>query len=143
MNIGIHDLLPHRPPMLMVDRLVSVDTDAAEAVKTFRDGDYGTSDGTVLEPCLIECMAQTVAAMKGYGTRVSGRAPRPGMLVGVDGVDVVECPSCGEELRTAVRVLTEVGTFSLAEGEVRCGGRVVAAGKLKLYEEEAGGEANA
>lgn len=136
----ITQVLPHRPPMLLVDELVECRGDHVKAVKTFRDGDYGVVDGVVAEAFLIECLAQTLAALRGYNARLKGLEPLFGMLVGVDNFTVHESAKAGEELEMSGVVTRELGSFCLSEGTVCVEGRLLAEGALKFYEEERAGE---
>lgn len=135
MDPELTDLLPHRPPMLLIDRLAAGEPAAATAtaVKTFRLGSYGTDGGTVLEPALIECLAQTMAAMKGRQARAEGRAPAFGMLVGVSDFVFHRPARCESELTLTVAVRASLPPFVLAAGQVRQDGELVAEGSLKFF----------
>ena len=131
-------LLPHRPPMLMIDALTSCAEDAATARKTFRQGDYGTAGERVLEPVLIECLAQTLAAMQGHNAQKRNQKTGFGMLVGVDDFVFRGAAQCGKELTLTVAITKSFRPFVLATGQVRQGDAVIAEGTLKVYLEEGG-----
>jgi 3-hydroxyacyl-[acyl-carrier-protein] dehydratase len=136
MEPTLAELLPHRPPMVMVDALVRCDGDSAAAVKTFAQGSYGTDGGGVLESALIECLAQTVAALHGYRAHQSGgRAPR-GLLVGVTDFAFCRPAQCGRPLRLTVQITRRLGPFCLAAGRIEQDGSLVAEGELKFHLEE-------
>lgn len=75
----LEDILPHRPPMRLIDEVVSFDEATRElvAASTIRK-----------EWCenwaAIELMAQTAAALAGISDRLKGHdgPPRPGFLLG-------------------------------------------------------------
>jgi predicted hotdog family 3-hydroxylacyl-ACP dehydratase len=133
MDNELAQLLPHRPPMVMIDRLISCGDDTATAAKTFEPGGYGTEGDRVPAPALIECLAQTMAAMQGRRARESGRAAQFGMLVGVSGFVFHRPARCGRELTLRVKLETSLAPFLLASGEVREEDRLVAEGALKFY----------
>jgi predicted hotdog family 3-hydroxylacyl-ACP dehydratase len=144
MNDEMAALIPHRPPMVMIDALVRCDAAGAVATKTFVEGSYGVDGHRVLEPALIECLAQAVAAWHRRQAQESGRPsarPRRGMLVGVSGFTFHRPAEQGRELELTVEITKELGAFCLANGRVRQGGVAVAEGALKFYIEEEGGAA--
>ena len=77
------DLLPHRPPMLLLDQFVAGEHDWAHANATVRDDSLFLTPGKGLPSwALIEYFAQTAALIGGLaaGGR-AGEAP-PGLLLG-------------------------------------------------------------
>lgn len=137
MNPDLAELIPHRPPMVMIDALTGGSERGATAVKTFREGDYGLDGEEVLEPALIECLAQTAAAMHGKLAREAGRAPGRGLLAGVADFEFRARALRGRELVLAVEFTHRLGPLWVAHGTVKQDGAVIAAGDLKFYIEEA------
>lgn len=123
--------------MVFIDALESCSADSATATKTFSHGGLGAAGDCVSESALIECMAQTVAALHGYQARNANAAPRIGKLVGLTDVAFENPAACGEPLEISVTVTHRVGDFCVAAGEVKQGERVVAAGGLKFHVGEA------
>ena len=126
--------------MVMIDALVRAEGDLATAVKTFDRESYGAEGGRVLESALIECLAQTVAALEGRNAGRSGRRPPAGMLAGVDHFVFHRRARCDCPLQLTVTVTRRIGPFCLASGRVEQDGAVLAEGNLKFYlMEENGG----
>ena len=84
MRIDAPALLPHRPPMLLLDALTGAGEETACAEATLEEGHAGVAAGRVLEAALIECVAQTVAAWKAHAA--GGGPPAQGLLAGVANV---------------------------------------------------------
>ena len=131
----IDSLVPHRPPMQWVSRLVECSDTTATAMAHLKDGDLAVADGSVLETALVECVAQTVAAAMGHRAKMSGKAgwPGAGMLTGVSNFRVEGRPPAGRELRIEIRELKRLGPMLMIAGVVSCEGKVVASGELTLY----------
>lgn len=79
LSCRLDDLLPHRPPMVLVDDVVAYDATRRQV----------TVAATIREPwsenwVAIELMAQTAAALAGLFDRQEGASgcPRPGFLLG-------------------------------------------------------------
>ncbi len=132
-DIAVQDLIPHRPPMILIDRLTACGEDRAEAVKTFCSGDYGVVDGAVPESLLIECLAQTTAAMQGYLARQRRLPPARGMLVGLDNFSFVAAAVVDQPLTLCVQVLNRVGPFCIIAGRVQAGSQLLAEGQFKVF----------
>ena len=133
MDADIEQLLPHRRPMIMIDELVSCEHDSAVAVKCFDDNDFGVFGGIVLEPLLVEAMAQTVAAMDGEGRRQKGEEPSPGMLVGVNDFDFISSAITGQQLEISVKIDKVLGQFRIASGTIYQSGKLITKGEMKFY----------
>lgn len=128
------ELLPHRPPMQLVDRLLASDGNAAVA-ETFPAADhlFANADGSLDPVALVEMFAQTYAAMQGFEDLRFGRPVKEGFLVGIRRIRVEGTARVGERLEVMVRTIGAIDGFAVAEGEVRRGDTVLAAGSLKLW----------
>ena len=124
-------LIPHRPPMVFIDSLVEAEKGFARATMTFPDGHFAVSDGRVLEPALVECIAQTMAALKAYG--LPHLVGPPGMLAGAADFAVHRAPRAGEPLEIEVRELKTLGPMAIVHGRISSGAETLAEGELKLY----------
>ena len=133
MDSELERLIPHRPPMVFIDRLVGCDGQSAVACHVFRPGDYGTSVGRVLEVSLIESMAQTAAAMRGRLSLAAGEPVGQALLVGLEDIRFPLPALCGQELEIAIRLTRQIGPFVWVAGRVSCGGQTVMEGELKFF----------
>jgi 3-hydroxyacyl-[acyl-carrier-protein] dehydratase len=136
MDDQLRAILPHRPPMVMIDALLESTPEGALATKVFTGSDYAVDDNTVARSALIEGLAQTVAAAFGKEAREAGQRPLIGMLVGVTGFGFTRDVEAGEEVVFRATISRRLPPFYLAEGEVLCGGQVIAGGSMKFYIEE-------
>lgn len=134
-------IIPHRPPILMLRSWDKIDGTGAVAKQLFQAGDYAVEGERVAESALIECLAQAVAAIPGFAAMNQGRSPAQGMLVGVEDFEVFAPAMAGHELEIVVEITRSLGPFSLAEGSISQDGETVARGCLKLYVEDDSGNA--
>ena len=135
--IAAEDVIPHRLPMRMIDTLVAWNDDAARSAVVFDGNHMAVDDGLVTESALVECIAQTVAAMEGARKAACGRLggtpeTEVGMLCGVSDFAIIRRPKAGERFEVSVQVRKRLGPMLLADGEIVCDGHVVASGSLKL-----------
>ncbi len=75
----LEDVLPHRPPMVLLDEIVSVDEEERSIVTAATIRPEWSENWSA-----IELMAQAAAALAGVFDRISGHngPPRPGLLLG-------------------------------------------------------------
>jgi 3-hydroxyacyl-[acyl-carrier-protein] dehydratase len=126
--------LPHRPPMRLVDTLVSYD-DATGVIEARPPADslLVDADGTLDEAALVEMLAQGYAAIKGYEDQLQGKEISEGYLVGVRKLHVTGRARAGERLLIRIRTVGSFDKFAIAEGEIERGTDTIASGTLKLW----------
>lgn len=127
-------LIPHRLPMRLIETLLTADEGGGTAAATIAaDGPLTGADGRLEAIGLVEMMAQAYAALQGYEDQRRGEPVKRGFLVGVRGFHLTGEARAGDRLEVRVRTVAEMEGFALAEGEVRRGDEVLAAGSLKLW----------
>lgn len=129
------DLIPHRPPFVMIDHIIDITDDAIVTEKTFLEKDYGTRGRFVLEGILIEAGAQSVAAKQGYDQLGSEGDPSRGMLVSVGNFDFFARAKTGIPLHILVKKQTQVGSFSILTVSISQETSAVAKGTIQLFVE--------
>lgn len=127
-------LLPHRPPMALIDRLLASDGTAARAEATVAPEHlFAGADGELDPIALIEMFAQAYAAMQGFKDQSLGKPVKEGFLVGIRRIRIDGCARVGDRIEVEVRTIGAIDGFAVAEGTVRRGAEVLAAGSLKLW----------
>ncbi|MDH3428615.1 MAG: hotdog family protein [Gammaproteobacteria bacterium] len=81
-TIPVCELLPHAPPMVLLDRVLSYDDSTLLAEVRIRPDSVLCQDDGVPAWVGIEYMAQAVAAHAGFKARLEGEPPRIGYLLG-------------------------------------------------------------
>lgn len=138
--VAAERILPHRPPMLLLKRLTACTELTAAAEARFpAESLFADADGRIDPVVMVELMAQTYAALRGYADLVQGQPVQEGLLVGARQVRILGAAHAGEELRVEVRTDGLYEGFALVEGEVRRGTELLAAGTVKLWVREKGG----
>lgn len=134
-NCNIVDLLPHDPPMVLIDRLVDCRNDFVHCEVVIKENSPFCENGSVPSFVAIEYMAQTIAVWNGYMSKRQGESPKIGYLLGTRHLEL-NIPSfkIGDVLNvygTPEYIDTEIASFD-------CwvdlnGSRVVHAG-LKVFQ---------
>lgn len=134
---NILELIPQRPPMVMIGSLVSCDERQATATlkitgdNIFVSGDKFTAQG------MLEAMAQTAAARTGYLVRKAENGPdqRPpvGVIGSIKNLRVFFQPKTGTMITTTIEVEHEVLQATIIKGKVEAEGKLAAESNLQIY----------
>ncbi len=81
-GVPIHELLPHEPPMVLLDRILSYEESKLVTEITIRPGIPFYDEDGVPGWIGIEYMAQSVAAHAGVQARLRDAPPSVGFLLG-------------------------------------------------------------
>ncbi len=135
----IAELVPHGPPMILLDEMVEYGAGRARCAVRLRPDSPLVEDGRVRSLVAIEYMAQAVAAYAGMRSRARGEAPHLGFLLGSREVTLaVEHFRTGDALEIEVEHVfgdEQLGSFRCA---VRRDGETVAEAVLSVYEHKGG-----
>ena len=139
--VSAEKLVPHRPPILFVDRLTELTDDTAVVEARMTEENPLADERGRLDPLVtLELMAQAYAAVKGYRELLAGVTPGKGFLVGVRKFQVSEAPLAGDLLHVSVKTIASIAGFAVAEGTVTRAGSLIASATLKLWVPETTGE---
>ena len=128
------ELLPHRPPMLLVDALVAFAPGRGTVISEVRAEDLFVREDGTLEPlAYIELIAQGYAAVKGYEDTLNGVAVHEGFLVGGRKVTLISKAYVGDRLTIDIETSGHLEGFSVVDGVVRRDDKILAEGSIKLW----------
>ena len=140
----IRRLLPHRYPMLLVDRVESLEPGvSAQAIKCVTANDpflVGHFPDFPVMPgvLIVDALAQTAGIMLRSGpadrpaAAPSSPAGRPGMLAGIPRMRFFHPVVPGDRLVMRVRLIKSFGSTHRVSAEAEVDGRQVVAGELDL-----------
>ena len=132
-NIDIQMLLPQKPPMVMVDKLISADEKSATTALLIREENIFVSEGYLNAYALIEVMAQTCAAQLGYADHLVGNHDvRIGYVGSVKRMHIDAVPKVGETLLTRMEVLEDFGDMKLVSAESFVNDQKIATAELTI-----------
>jgi len=120
-------LLPHRSPALLIDRILECSAEQVKTSVTFPE------NGSPL--LLVEASAQSVAALLGGAEAASGKPAAEGYLVGVKDFAWQGAFRPGEVIIT-VRQERSLAPFYIFHAAVAQDGLAVAEGYLTLFKKE-------
>jgi predicted hotdog family 3-hydroxylacyl-ACP dehydratase len=132
----IAEVVPHRPPMLLLDRVVSYDGERVVCELVLKpDSPFSQAGGEVPAIVGLEYMAQTIAAGAGLSARGQGQPARMGFLLGCRSLSIaVDSFRVGDHLTIVAHRRwgeNDLGSFAC---QVRRGDEVLVEGALTVYQ---------
>ncbi len=130
---AIREILPHRYPFLLVDRIEELETERVVGIKnvTFNEPffaghfpDYPVMPGVLI----IEAMAQVAGVLVLSG--IPDRKNKLVLLAGVDGAKFRKPVRPGDQLRMEMKVLRSRATMAKVSGTATVDGVVVAEAEI-------------
>ena len=140
-DINVLELLPQRPPFVMVDELTDYSETQSSCALTVRSDNVFLEGGCLQAAGLVEHIAQTCAARLGYYNKyVLKTGVRLGFIGEVKDLDIVRLPREGETIKTTIVVMQEIFDVTLVAAEVRVGTETIATTRLKIAQGEESSE---
>lgn len=129
----ILQLIPQRPPFVMVDSLLEYTHLTGKMAFTIPKDNILVKDGRFSEPGLIEHMAQSMSLHRGYRGFLAGlERPQTGFIGAIKTVEIFELPLAGQYLTTFVEILQEVMKVTLVTAKTyNEAGKLVASSEMK------------
>jgi 3-hydroxyacyl-[acyl-carrier-protein] dehydratase len=139
---GVEGLIPHRGPMLLLERVPWLEPGARAVALAARDlalrapGVVRSREGEVPPELLIEAAAQAAAALLVAEGVAEGRyphgEPQPGVLAAVPEWRFLDEARPGEEVVLRVEVVRRLGRLVLLSCEATAGARPAARGTVSI-----------
>lgn len=131
-SVNILDLIPQRPPFIMIDCLTHFDPVITSSRFTVRDNNLFFSEGRLLTSGLIENIAQTCAARIGYINRLSNEVIKLGFIGAVRNLKIYKTPLTGDTIYTTITVKEEVFQMTLVDAVVKLNDETIAEAEMKI-----------
>jgi predicted hotdog family 3-hydroxylacyl-ACP dehydratase len=134
----IDDLVPHAPPMRVVEQLVEWASGRAKCTMIVRPHNLFADGNKLPAVATLEFLAQTVAACLGHEAFANGGTVRVGMIVGIRQMELfVPYIHVGDSLTLVVERLRGTDEISTFTGEARVGELLVSRANMTLVHPEA------
>jgi len=126
-NIDIESLIPHRSRIKVIEEVLNVEADTAQAAATVNHDWPLCEDNAVNSLILIEVVAQTAAVIDGIKRKRQGKQGGKGWLVGVKSAHFhVAKIDVGTRLVATVSNSYSFDNYSVIKGTVRAGEEIIA-----------------
>jgi predicted hotdog family 3-hydroxylacyl-ACP dehydratase len=132
-EIDILDILPQRPPFVMIEKLLHVDERITRTSLRVREDNIFCEHGRLTESGVIENIAQTCAARMGFINKyVSNETVKLGFIGSIRNMEIVRLPVAGETLVTQIDVQEEIFRMTLVHATVRVDDELIASSEMKI-----------
>lgn len=131
-DYDITALVPQRPPMIMVDRLISCDEKSATGMMKVRESNVFVHNGRLQEAGIIELMAQTAAAFTGYKNKTTAKPVAEGYIGAVKNLSVHVLPPLNSVIYADITVENEIVGYTIIQGKVRTDADVIAMCEIRI-----------
>ena len=127
----ILQLIPQRPPMVMVDALLAYTPETGKAGLTITEENLFVRGGYFSESGLIEHIAQSIALHKGYYYYLNGKPAPMGYIGAIKQINIARLPRVGEVLCTEIVIIQEFMDVTLVKMQTFIGDERIAEGEMK------------
>jgi predicted hotdog family 3-hydroxylacyl-ACP dehydratase len=128
----IPDLIPQRPPMVLIDSLVYAEEKTAGGRLFIRETNLFCHKGYFQESGMVEFIAQTAAAFTGYQQLKAGKPVKLGYIGSVKNLVINHLPAVNTEIESEVIVDSEVLGYTIITGRVRQEGRLLSECEMRI-----------
>ena len=125
-------IIPHRPPMLLVDEAEKTDENSCRGSYTVKGDEWflqGHFPGNPVVPGVILCEIMAQACGLLIGDEIKGKTP---VYTGLDKVRFRNSVRPGDEIRVTARIERRMGNFFFAAAEAHVGDKLCVQGKLSF-----------
>lgn len=129
----ILEYIPQRPPIVMVDSLISIDEKTTLSEFTITDENIFVENNKLREPGLIENIAQSAALGVGYVCKQNNTPVPIGFIGGIKNLIVSELPGVGDTLTTEITVDYKVFEATLITGKIFVDTKLMAQLEMKIF----------
>lgn len=131
-DIPLNELIPQRPPFVMIDRLMSSDEVYSVTELEVREDNIFVENERLTASGLIENIAQTCAARIGYINLSSGQPVKIGVIGSISNLTISRTPIVGEKLTTTIQLLEEVFNVTMVLASIKIGDEEIVSANMKI-----------
>ena len=132
-KIDILELLPQRPPFIMLDALTHFDKVITRTRMKITADNIFVENDRLSESGVIENIAQTCAARMGYINKyLSSDEVKIGFIGSIKDLVFETLPKVSDELKTTIEVVSEIFAITLVNAKVEVEDKLIASCEMKI-----------
>jgi 3-hydroxyacyl-[acyl-carrier-protein] dehydratase len=132
-HFEINELIPQRPPMLMIGSLITCDKIKSVTEFFITDDNIFRKNGFFTEPGMVENIAQTAAAGVGYHAKMSGQSVHLGFIASIKDLNIYFLPVVNSTIYTEICLVNEVMGFSVIQGKIISDTKIAAVCEMRIF----------
>ncbi len=130
---NVENLIPQRPPFVMVNKLLHADSINAKSSFVILEDNVLTVDGFFTEAGIIENIAQTSALHAGYMASKIGKETPTGVIGAIKNLSIQLLPEVNNTIITSVTIEHEVMNAKIVKGIVSINNEIIAECEMKVF----------
>lgn len=132
-QIDILELLPQRPPFVMVDTLLHYDDVKCVTSLLVKEDNIFVENGHLSSSGLIENIAQTCAARMGYINHFLNKETiKLGFIGAIKNLKIESLPKVNDTIRTSIEIVEEVFQMTLVNAVIELDNKVIVSAEMKI-----------
>ena len=116
----------------MIDKIISSNDGNTTTSFLIKEENIFSKDGLFREPGMIENIAQSVAAGRGYEGYMNKKAPQVGFIGSVKALKVHFFPKVNSEIKTEIEIQSQVLNFTSVAGKIFSENKIAAECELVI-----------
>ena len=132
----IYDLIPQRPPMVMIDTVLESDDHVICTALTIVEDNILVNGAYLEEAGIIEHIAQTAAALAGYETISHNLSPKLGYIGEVKNFECLIKPAIGDTIQTRLEIIAKIEEVTLVQAVTSLNEQAIATCQMKIFIQE-------
>ena len=129
--VNARQYIPQQPPIVMVDSFLECNEALVTTLFRIPEDHIFLQNGQLSSAGLMENIAQTCATRIGWLNREE--PVKIGVIGSINKLEINSFPLAGQTLETRVDVLSEVFDATIAKAEIKCNGKLIAQGEMKVF----------
>ena len=129
----IPDLIPQRPPMVMIDQLTHSGKKSARGRLYIKESNVFCNEGRFQEAGMIEFMAQTAAAYAGYLQISVQQEVKVGYIGAIKNLVIHSLPAINTEVQSEIIVENELLGYTIITGKILQNRSAIAEGEMRIF----------
>lgn len=115
---NIIDFIPQRHPFVMVDKILFSDSEKTKTNFLITDKNIFVKNGHFREPGMIENIAQTVAAGRGFEGKRENKSPKIGYIGSIKALKIHLFPIVDSTITTEITIQNQLLNFTSVMGKI-------------------------
>jgi predicted hotdog family 3-hydroxylacyl-ACP dehydratase len=131
-NYSIFDLIPQRPPFVMIDQLMEAGEKSAKGRLFIKESNVLCQSGYLQEAGLMECIAQTAAAYTGYLQLSAKKEVIKGYIGAIKNLVIHSLPALNTEILSEIIVENELLGYTMVTGRIYHNNSMIAECEMRI-----------
>lgn len=128
----IHELIPQRPPFVMIDRLLDAGDRSARGELFISESNVLCHNGLFQESGLMECIAQTAAAYTGYRQLSARQQVARGYIGAIKNLFIHSLPAVNTAIESEITIENELLGYTIVTGKIWQNQSLLAACEMRI-----------